>query len=109
MPPAAMLAFEMPAGTKAGDPDAWMQFLCRTINFFYRCGAVHSITIGKRGETFYNWQIHLNAGNDPRWLEPQLKELLDRIIWAKETAGYSAPNSLIVHTPDMPEVRWNKS
>jgi superfamily II DNA or RNA helicase len=109
MPPGAMLAFEMPAGTKAGDPDAWMQFLCRTINFFYRCGAVHSITIGKRGETFYIWQIHLNAGNDPRWLEPLLKELLDRIIWAKETAGYSAPNSLIVHTPDMPEVRWNKS
>jgi ATP-dependent helicase IRC3 len=104
MPPNSLIEFEMPAGTKAGDPEAWEQFLRRTINFFYRCGAVHSTIIGKKGDSFYNWKINLNAGNDPRWLEPHLDGLLDRIIWAKETAGLGAPNLLTVHAPDMPEV-----
>ena len=109
MSPGSLIEFEMPAGTKAGEPEAWEQFLRRTINFFYRCGAVHDIVIGKKGEYFYNWQIRLNAGNDPRWLEPHLRGLLDRITWAKETAGYIAPNSLTVHTPDVPEIKCKKN
>lgn len=108
MQPSSLIEFEMPAGSKAGDPESWGQFLRRTINFFYKCGAVHRITIGKRGENFYNWQIYLNAGNDPRWLEPHLKSLLDRIGWAKETAGYSGPNSLTLHTPDIPDIRYKR-
>lgn len=104
MPPSSLIEFEMPGGAKAVDPEAWEQFLRRTINFFFRCGAVHSITIGKKGDSFYNWRIYLNAGNDPRWLQPHLEGLLDRIIWAKETAGLGAPNLLTVHAPDLPEV-----
>lgn len=109
MPPEALPEFETPSGTSAKDPDAWNQFLYRTINFFYRCGAVHELTIGKRGNLFYNWQVNLNAGNDPRWLEPHLERLLDRIIWAKQTAGYAAPTSITVQAPDLPEVKYVKA
>jgi ATP-dependent helicase IRC3 len=109
MVPGALPRFDVPVGAKAGDPDAWKQFLRRTINFFYRCGAVHSIAIGKRGDSFYNWQIQLNAGNDPRLLEPYLKELLDRVIKTKETSGYSSPSSIVVHAPDLPEVKCRKT
>jgi hypothetical protein len=68
-----------------------------------------AIAIRKRSEFFYNWQIHLNAGNDPRLLEPYLKELLDRVIKAKETSGHSSPTSIVVHAPDLPEVKCRKA
>jgi hypothetical protein len=97
---------EVPAGQKARDSAAWEQFLRRTINFFYRCGAVHDITIGKKGDSFYHWQVYLNAGNNPKWLEPHLESLLDKIIWAKEIAGYATPSSITVLAPDLPEVTY---
>lgn len=108
MPPKRLPEFETPTGTKAGTPKSWYEFLSRVINFFYRCGAVHAITIGKRGDSFYNWHIELKAGNDPRWLEPYLKELLSRIVEAKETGGYATPISITVAAPDLPEVTYRR-
>ena len=32
----------------------------------------------------YYWRIELNAGDNPRWLEPHLCKLMDRIIEAKK-------------------------
>ena len=105
MPPERLPKFDTPTGTKAGTPESWAEFLKRVINFFYQCNAVHAITIGKRGDSFYNWSVELNAGNDPRWLEPHLKELLIRIVEAKETGGYAIPTSITVFAPDLPEVK----
>ncbi|MDD4446073.1 MAG: DEAD/DEAH box helicase family protein [Methanothrix sp.] len=100
--------FETPTGIHAGSPESWTEFLNRVINIFYKCSAVHSITIGKRGDSFYNWQIELNAGNDPRWLEPHLGELMSRIISAKETGGYAIPTTITISSPDLPEVKYNR-
>jgi hypothetical protein len=109
MPPEHFPEFATPKGTKAGTPESWAEFLNSCINFFYRCSAVHAVTIGKRGDSFYNWHIELNAGNDPRWLEPYLKELLSRIAEAKETGGYAIPTSVTVVAPDLPEVKYKRS
>ena len=108
MPPDRFPEFETPIGTKAGTPESWAEFLCRVFNFFYRCNAVHSVTIGKRGDSFYNWHVELNAGNDPRWLEPYLGKLLDRISEAKETGGYAIPTSITVNAPDLPSIKCRR-
>jgi len=48
--------------------------LRRSINFFYNCSAVHSVnTLSSE------WVITLHTGNNPRWLEPHLDNLADRI------------------------------
>ena len=108
MPPDRFPEFETPTGIKAGTPESWEVFLYRVFNFFYRCSAVHSVTIGKRGDSFYNWHVELNAGNDPKWLEPHIEELLNRIIEAKETGGYSIPTSITVNAPDLPEINYKR-
>ena len=108
MPPDRFPEFETPTGTKAGNPESWMEFLCRAFNFFYRCSVVHAVIIGKRGDSFYNWQVELNAGNDPRWLEPYLGDLLKRIVKAKKTEGYAIPKSITVTAPDLPEVSYKR-
>jgi hypothetical protein len=51
-----------------------------------------------------NWHVELNAGNDPRWLEPYLGELLIRIANAKETSGYAIPTTITVSAPDQRDV-----
>ena len=108
MPPCSFPEFETPTGRKAGTPEAWGQFLCRVFNFFYQCSAVHALTIGKRGDSFYNWHVELNAGNDPRWLEPHLPGLLTHIAEAKETGRYGIPTSITVSAPDLPEVKCKR-
>lgn len=65
--------------TDVRDAAQWEHYLRRHLNFFYSCGAVHSVTIGARGVRFYEWEIELCEGNDPQWLKPHLKELCDRI------------------------------
>ncbi|OPY52189.1 MAG: type I restriction enzyme EcoKI subunit R [Methanosaeta sp. PtaU1.Bin112] len=100
--------FETPEGMDAGSPESWAEFLSRTINFFYKCNAVHSITIGKRGDSFYNWRIELHAGNNPKWLELHLGMLMNRIIGAKKTGGYALPKSITIGTPDLPEIRFER-
>jgi ATP-dependent helicase IRC3 len=107
MPLDGVPEFEMPTNTDAGDAAQWARFISRIINFFYKCGAVHGISIGSRGEYFYHWWIQLNAGNDPRWLKPHLPRLLKRIRNAKEEAGYGAPSAITVWAPDMPEVSYS--
>jgi len=106
MPPETFPEFEMPGGSDAGDPDEWIMFLNQTINFFYECGAVHGITIEKRGEYFYHWWIQLNAGNDPEWLKPHLPMLLKKIRKAKKDAGYGAPKAITIWAPDKEEVTY---
>lgn len=108
-PPKELPYFEPPNDNDAGDRDLWEQYLRKTINFFYRCGAVHRITIRQRGENFYTWRVDLKAGNDPRWLEQHLGDLLDRIRTAKGNAGYSYPNSIVVSCPGFSDVQFKIS
>ena len=107
-PMCAFPEYETPNIKQSGDAVAWDQFLRRTINFFYQCGAVHDVIIGMRGKAFYNWQIDLEAGNKPEWLKPHLKALLDRIRTAKEAAGRGSPDAITIWAPDSKAVIYKQ-
>jgi len=98
-PPATFPGMELPRESEAGDAEQWRMFLQRAVNFFYRCGAVSLVRIGKRGSSFYNWGIELNTGNPPDWLESHLAGLLGRIGAARERAGFRGPESISVWAP----------
>ena len=98
----------MPRGIKAADAEWWYRYLFRSINFFYRCGAVHLVKIGKRGQFFYNWYVELKAGNDPAWLKPHLKDLLTGIRQTREKAGVGFPDAITVAAPGEEEVTYTE-
>lgn len=100
--------FDVPKNRDAGDQDQWARFIRKTVNFFYDCGAVHRVTIGKKGEHFYNWEIELKAGNDPAWLEPHLDGLLTMIQDGKKIAGYSYPTAIAAWAPGGKRVEFKK-
>ena len=107
MPPKALYELDVPSGTDAREPSEWERFLRGTINFFYKCGAVHKVTIGRRGDSFYHWLIELNAGNDPKWIKPYLRDLLNRISMTKQSNGYGAPNLISISAPNEPSVSFS--
>ncbi len=89
----------------AKDPVAeWSKILRRILNFFYRCGAVNKVVIGRRGDKFYNWGIELYAGNNPSWLKPFLKPLARSIRKAREEGGKEGPHSLTVWAPGAKDI-----
>lgn len=98
--PQTFFRFELPAVDGANDPAEWEKLLRRSLNFFYRCGAVDYVMIGKKGQYFYKWEIYLYDGNDPEWLEPYLKELLQRIRQRRTEAGRQGPDSMVIKAPD---------
>jgi superfamily II DNA or RNA helicase/5-methylcytosine-specific restriction endonuclease McrA len=95
---------QMPNIELASDVIAWKEFIRRTINFFYQCGAVHDVTIGVRGKAFYNWMIILENGNNPKWLDKHFGDLLAQIRNVKEEAGKGFPNSITISAPKFPAV-----
>ncbi|MEI7768440.1 MAG: DNA gyrase C-terminal beta-propeller domain-containing protein [Chloroflexales bacterium] len=97
-PPPSFPALDLPLADLAGDITAWEQFLRRSINFFYRCAAVESVTITDVAAE--PWDIHLWAGNNPGWLEPALPELLQRITQQRFSGGRQGPAGLSVRAPE---------
>jgi hypothetical protein len=78
------------------DIEAWKRYLRQRINFFYQCGAVRDIQIGPRGEAFHHWRVYLNAGNDPKWIKPYQKELLEDIRSARGTRRINGPDEITI-------------
>ncbi|MBD2304090.1 HNH endonuclease [Chroococcidiopsis sp. FACHB-1243] len=68
--------------------------LRRSINFLYYCNAINHTYIDSS-----IWQIHLHAGNDPRWILSHQKYLFSEIIQARKKAGYSKPESMVINAP----------
>jgi ATP-dependent helicase IRC3 len=95
--PTSAPTLELPPPSLAGDLAAWEQFLRRSVNFFYRCAAVASVTLAD-GEA-ETWAIQLWAGNPHHWLEPQLPELLQRIAQQRFAGGRAGPAKIIVGAP----------
>ena len=64
------------------DAGSLERFIRRTINFFYECGAIKEVMMGKIGDYFvhYKCDIELHEGNDPEWLEPLLGQWLTNIV-----------------------------
>ena len=80
MPKSELLPnFSLPETANVRDAAEWERYLRRLLNFFYGCGAVHSVTIGARGMRFYEWEVELCESNDPQWVKPHLKVLRDKI------------------------------
>ncbi len=95
----------IPTKSDLGDNGIWDLALRRSINLFYRCGAVHDIEIGRRGFTYYHWKIELGVGNNPQWLKPHLEGIIDRVRKEKVEAGFGAPESITVCAPEQESVR----
>lgn len=68
-----------PSGEQMRDTTEWEKYIRRNINFFYRCAAVNTVTIGQKGDKLRNWEIELFIGNDPTSITPYLEELTERI------------------------------
>jgi hypothetical protein len=85
-----------PEREHAKPPIQWDMYLRCCINFFFRCAAVDKIEIASRGKKFRQWHVTLYAGNNPAWLEPFKKELIDRIRDTKTKAGFEAAPDEIV-------------
>ena len=104
-PPPELPSIPLPRGQKAGSWDEWYMYLSRVVNFYYKCGAVGDVRIGERGHSFYNWEVELNAGNDPVWFKLHVKPLLETIRGAKSAAGYGIPKSLTLTAPGKKSVK----
>lgn len=104
-PPPELPAIPLPMGKKAGDWEGWYMYLHRVVNFYYRCGAVGEVYLAARGSRFYDWEVELNAGNNPAWLKPHVKGLLETIRNTKSAAGYGVPRSLAITAPGRKAVR----
>lgn len=96
----------VPGINAVGTAAEWEKFLRRSINFFYRCAAVHEITIGQRGEHFYRWSVELCEGNDVQVLKPQLEALLARIQHARKAQRYAGPVSITITAPNQAPVQY---
>lgn len=103
--------FSLPEATDVRDAGEWEQYLRRLLNFFYDCGAVHSIEIGARGKHFYEWEVELCEGNDPQWLKPYLQILRDRIRLRIEEGRHDdyAMERLIINAPGATSLSFPKS
>jgi hypothetical protein len=90
--PSSFPEFKTPKGK---NPAKWEMYLRRCVNFYYRCGAVEKVDVGRRGERFRTWRIWLFQGNDPEWLEPHLADLVKRIRKTREKEGVQpAPDEI---------------
>jgi ATP-dependent helicase IRC3 len=98
-PPAHFPEVKPPSSNKAGDPQEWEQFLRRTFNLFYQCGAVHRVIIGKRGKYFHEWLVELRPGHELEWLGSNLDILVQRVNNAKEKAGLKGIDTITVTLP----------
>jgi ATP-dependent helicase IRC3 len=93
--PAPSPRIHAPEGTRARDLVAWDEYLRRFVNFYFRCGAVEGVHIGKRGVAHQHWQVDLYTGNDEAFLQPLIPGLVATIRDARAKAGAtSAPDFL---------------
>lgn len=72
-PPPALRQLPPPQNDQTNSK-AHSQHIQRSINFFYQCAAVKTVTLKQA-----KWQIELHSGNDPAWLEPYLSNNVDLI------------------------------
>jgi len=84
--------------------EEWERFLRRTINTFYRCAAVESVRIGKRGDLFYRWEVRLFPRNNPAWLRPHLPGLANGIRLARQERGVGGPEEIRCGQEEYPKL-----
>jgi superfamily II DNA or RNA helicase/5-methylcytosine-specific restriction endonuclease McrA len=93
-----------PTGHEAEDLDLWERYVRRTVNFYYQCSAVNSVEIGRRGDRFYDWQVSLNMGSDPRWMKPLVENLLLLARRERQKVKRGTPETMTVSSPGFKHV-----
>ncbi len=81
--PATFVAIAIPSGDEAAAAEPWLRFAQRSVNFFYRCGAVEDVSLSDGG----GCEILLRPDVDVSWLEPHLANLTAEIGAARAAAG----------------------
>ncbi|MEN6592505.1 MAG: DEAD/DEAH box helicase family protein [Methanobacterium sp.] len=66
----------------------WEHYLQREVNFFYCASAVKSVNASNPQV----WNVVLNEGNDPSWLQKHLRTLADKISFYRKEAGLKGPD-----------------
>jgi ATP-dependent helicase IRC3 len=82
------------------DSAEWEKFLCRSVNFFYQCGAVKKVWADKPRKNTFGWRVKLEEGNDCRWLEKYVKGCLERMQNVGDVKQCGFPRSLIIEGPE---------
>lgn len=86
--------------SKPGDREQWARCIRVTLNHYFRCAAVSTVSIGGRGDRFYTWQIVLNPGNAPALLGHHVDGLLAFVQEKRISAGLGAPTAITVECAD---------
>lgn len=74
------------------------KFIRRTINFFYRCSAVKTVSLQNKGKKDIGWRVELEEGNDGHWLQQFAQRLLAHINQNEKFKNYGASNSLTIES-----------
>jgi superfamily II DNA or RNA helicase len=74
--------------------EQWKDFICHSLDLFYRCNAVHSF----RCWNSYWWQILLNDGIDANQIRPHLRVLMQKIEEVLINAGYLPPEKIFINS-----------
>lgn len=88
--PAGFRALGMPT-ERGGTGDDWLRYLQRSVNFFYRCAAVETITSAS-GDL--GCDIILRPDIDAAWIEPHLATLNLEVTKARAADGLPALSRL---------------
>jgi ATP-dependent helicase IRC3 len=99
-PPEALPAVSMPRVERIKDVESWKKFVRRTLNFFYQSSAVNQVLISEKGTFFHHWTIELKDGNDPLWIRPHLKTLLEQVRDKKTESRLGFPSDITVKAPN---------
>lgn len=69
----------------------WIKYIKRVINLFYCSSSVRNVSITEK-----EWRVELYNGNDPTWIRPHLKDLLNYIRTTRNQIDLKSPDRIIV-------------
>jgi hypothetical protein len=91
--PARFATLTLPTQDDLTSEDSWLQYIQRSVNFFYRCAAVDTIVLQSESP---GYEVRLQPGIDSTWIEPHLGNFGAHISEARTSAGLTAVGGLRV-------------
>lgn len=86
-PPHSLIGLDLPVIDLSAE--ARDQYLRRIVNMFYQCAAVEHVTTDAG-----NLRVDLYTGNDERWLQPHLAQILTAVQQKFAALGLTPPKSI---------------
>jgi ATP-dependent helicase IRC3 len=85
--PARFLPLALPSREDPADEEVWLQYIQRTVNFFYRCAAVDLVEVDGDSAAY---DVRLQPGIDATWIEPHLGNFGAHIAEGRAAAGLAS-------------------